>query len=116
MIVLTYQQLDAVHKLLTDAKTKGGGQNGLTQNSAGSGKSNTIAWAAHQIINLHDDEDGPLFDTAIIVTDRLVFGGFAQTAGVVKNIDGTPRDQKQAIEGGARIIIPTIQKFRTEHL
>lgn len=124
LIFPRFQQLDAVRKLLADAKAKGAGQNYLIQHSAGSGKSNTIAWTAHQIINLHDAEDRPLFDTAIIVTDRLVLdrqlqntiGGFAQTAGVVKKIDGTSRDLKKAIEGGARIIITTIQKFGTEHL
>lgn len=96
----------------------------MIQHSAGSGKSNTIAWTAHQIINLHDENDQPLFDTAIIVTDRLVLdrqlqntiGGFAQTEGVVKKIDGTSRDLKDAIVKGARIIITTIQKFGTEHL
>lgn len=74
-------------------------------------KSNTIAWTAHQIINLHDDQDLPIFDTAIIVTDRLVLdrqlqetiSGFAQTGGVVKKIDGTSRDLKEAIQKGARI-------------
>lgn len=124
LIFPRYQQLDAVRKLLADAKTKGAGQNYLIQHSAGSGKSNTIAWTAHQIINLHNHDDRPLFDTAIIVTDRLVLdrqlqntiGGFAQTEGVVKKIDGTSRDLKNAIEGGARVIITTIQKFGTEHL
>jgi type I restriction enzyme R subunit len=124
LIFPRFQQLDAVRKLLADAKAHGAGQNYLIQHSAGSGKSNTIAWIAHQIINLHDGEDCPLFDTAIIVTDRLVLdrqlqntiGGFAQTAGVVKKIDGTSRDLKKAIEDGARIIITTIQKFGTDHL
>lgn len=119
-----FQQSDAVRKLLDDAKAQGAGQNYLIQHSAGSGKSNTIAWTAHQIINLHDDTDRPLFDTAIIVTDRLVLdrqlqntiGGLAQTEGVVKKIDGTSRDLKDAILKGARIIITTIQKFGTEHL
>ncbi len=124
LIFPRYQQLDAVRKLLADARSKGAGQNYLIQHSAGSGKSNTIAWTAHQIINLHDEDDRPLFDTAIIVTDRLVLdrqlqstiGGFAQTEGVVKKIDGTSRDLKDAILKGARIIITTIQKFGTEHL
>lgn len=119
-----YQQLDAVRRVLIDAKAKGAGQNYLIQHSAGSGKSNTIAWTAHQIINLHDDADKPLFDTAIIVTDRLVLdrqlqntiSGFAQTKGVVEKIDGTSRDLKRAIAQGKRIIITTIQKFGTEHL
>ena len=124
LIFPRFQQLDAVRKVLEDARSKGAGQNYLIQHSAGSGKSNTIAWTAHQIINLHDEGDHPLFDTAIIVTDRLVLdrqlqntiGGFAQTEGVVKKIDGTSRDLKEAILKGARIIITTIQKFGTEHL
>ncbi|MFB9148973.1 type I restriction endonuclease subunit R [Roseovarius ramblicola] len=124
LIFPRFQQFDAVRKLLVDARGQGAGQNYLIQHSAGSGKSNTIAWTAHQIINLHDEDDKPLFDTAIIVTDRLVLdrqlqntiGGFAQTEGVVKKIDGTSRDLKDAILRGARIIITTIQKFGTEHL
>lgn len=124
LIFPRFQQFDAVRALLADARKKGAGQNYLIQHSAGSGKSNTIAWTAHQIINLHDDDDRPLFDTAIIVTDRLVLdrqlqntiGGFAQTDGVVRKIDGTSRDLKDAIQKGARIIITTIQKFGTEHL
>ncbi|MBT2132195.1 type I restriction endonuclease subunit R [Aliiroseovarius lamellibrachiae] len=124
LIFPRFQQFDAVRKSLADAKAHGAGQNYLIQHSAGSGKSNTIAWTAHQIINLHDDGDQPLFDTAIIVTDRLVLdrqlqntiGGFAQTDGVVKKIEGTSRDLKDAILKGARIIITTIQKFGTEHL
>jgi type I restriction enzyme R subunit len=124
LIFPRFQQFDAVRKSLADAKAHGAGQNYLIQHSAGSGKSNTIAWTAHQIINLHDDGDQPLFDTAIIVTDRLVLdrqlqntiGGFAQADGVVKKIEGTSRDLKDAILKGARIIITTIQKFGTEHL
>lgn len=119
-----FQQFDAVRKVLADATAFGAGRNYLIQHSAGSGKSNTIAWTAHQIITLHDEDDRPLFDTAIIVTDRLVLdrqlqntiGGFAQTEGVVKKIDGTSRDLKDAIMKGARIIITTIQKFGTDHL
>jgi len=124
LIFPRFQQFDAVRRVLSDARHQGAGQNYLIQHSAGSGKSNTIAWIAHQIINLHDEDDRPLFDTAIIVTDRLVLdrqlqntiGGFAQTEGVVKKIDGTSRDLKDAILKGARIIITTIQKFGTEHL
>ena len=124
LIFPRFQQLDAVRRILADAKQHGAGSNYLIQHSAGSGKSNTIAWTAHQIINLHDDADRPLFDTAIIVTDRLVLdrqlqntiSGFAQTEGVVRKIDGTSRDLKKAIEQGKRIIITTIQKFGTEHL
>ena len=124
LIFPRFQQLDAVRKILFDARLKGAGQNYLIQHSAGSGKSNTIAWTAHQIINLHDEDDCPIFDSAIIVTDRLVLdrqlqdtiGGFAQVTGVVRKIDGTSRDLKKAINDGARVIITTIQKFGTEHL
>ena len=124
LIFPRYQQFDAVRQILAHAKQSRAGHNYLIQHSAGSGKSNTIAWTAHQIINLHDDADNPIFNTAIIVTDRLVLdrqlqntiGGFAQTEGVVKKIDGTSRDLKAAIQAGARIIITTIQKFGTEHL
>lgn len=124
LIFPRFQQLNAVRKILSDAQRNGTGQNYLIQHSAGSGKSNTIAWTAHQIINLHDDENQPLFDTAIIVTDRLVLdrqlqntiSGFAQTQGVVETIDGTSKDLRRAIEEGKRIIITTIQKFGTEHL
>ena len=124
LIFPRFQQLNAVRKILSDAQSNGTGRNYLIQHSAGSGKSNTIAWTAHQIINLHDDEDKPLFDTAIIVTDRLVLdrqlqntiSGFAQTQGVVEKIDGTSKDLRRAIEQGKRIIITTIQKFGTEHL
>ena len=124
LIFPRFQQLDAVRKLLADAKSHGTGRNYLIQHSTGSGKSNTIAWIAHQIINLHDASDQPVFDTAIIVTDRVVLdrqlqntiGGFAQTRGIVKKIDGTSRDLKDAILSGARIIVTTIQKFGTEHL
>src|SRR5690625_2434256 len=124
LIFPRYQQLDAVTKLLAHARREGPGQNYLIQHSAGSGKSNTIAWTAHQLITLHDDADQPIFNTVIIVTDRIVLdrqlqdtvAQFEQTAGVVKKIDGTSRQLKQAIQQGARIIITTIQKFGTEHL
>lgn len=124
LIFPRFQQLDAVRKVLSDARSNGAGQNYLIQHSAGSGKSNTIAWTAYQIINLHDLNDQPLFDTAIIVSDRLVLDRQLQnllkklekTPGVVKAIDGTSHDLKDAILKGARIIITTIQKFGTEHL
>jgi type I restriction enzyme, R subunit len=124
LIFPRFQQLNTVRKILSDAESHGTGRNYLIQHSAGSGKSNTIAWTAHQIINLHDEEDTPLFDTAIIVTDRLVLdrqlqntiSGFAQTEGVVKKIEGTSSDLRDAIAQGKRIIITTIQKFGTEHL
>lgn len=124
MIFPRFQQLDSVRKLLAHARETGPSQNYLIQHSAGSGKSNTIGWLAHQAINLHDENDQPIFNTAIIVTDRIVLdrqlqntvGQFEQTKGVVKKIDGTSRQLKEAITKGARIIVTTIQKFSTEHL
>lgn len=124
MIFPRFQQLDAVLKLLTHAKLNGSGHSYLIQHSAGSGKSNTIGWTAHRLITLHDHNDAPVFNTAIIVTDRVVLdrqlqntvAQFEQTKGVVKKIDGTSRQLKEAIQEGARIIITTIHKFSTEHL
>lgn len=124
MIFPRYQQLDAVTKMMQHARAHGAGQNYLIQHSAGSGKSNTIGWTAHQAINLHNDKDEPIFNTVIIVTDRIVLdrqlqstvAQFEQTKGVVRKIDGTSRQLKEAIQEGARIIITTIQKFGTEHL
>ncbi len=124
LIFPRFHQLDAVTKMMDHARTFGPGNNYLIQHSAGSGKSNTIGWTAHQAINLHDAQDRPIFDTAIIVTDRIVLdrqlqntvSQFEQTKGVVKKIDGTSRQLKAAIQSGARIIITTIQKFGTDHL
>jgi len=124
MIFPRFQQLDAVRRLTAHAGTHGLRQNYLIQHSAGSGKSNTIGWLAHHAINLHDGQDRPVFNTAIIVTDRIVLdrqlqntvSQFEQTAGVVRKIDGTSRQLKDAIAKGARIIVTTIQKFSTDHL
>lgn len=124
MIFPRFQQLDAVRRLIGHAKTNGPGSNYLIQHSAGSGKSNTIGWLAHHAINLHDAADQQVFNTAIIVTDRVVLdrqlqgtvSQFEQTSGVVKKIDGTSRQLKDAIAKGARIIVTTIQKFSTDHL
>lgn len=110
--------------MVAHARANGSGKNYLIQHSAGSGKSNTIAWTAHRLITLHDEADEPVFDTAIVVTDRVVLdrqlqgtiAQFEQTPGVVRKIDGTSRQLKAAIEGQAKIVITTIQKFSTEHL
>lgn len=119
-----FQQLDAVLKLMEHARANGSGHSYLIQHSAGSGKSNTIGWTAHRMITLHDAQDKPVFDTAIIVTDRVVLdrqlqntvAQFEQTKGVVKKIDGTSKQLKEAIQSGARIIVTTIHKFSTDHL
>ena len=124
MIFPRFQQLAAVRKCIAHAGAHGTGRNYLIQHSAGSGKSNTIGWLAHRAINLHDGDDEAVFSAAIIVTDRVVLdrqlqatvSQFGQVAGVVKKIDGTSRQLREAIEKGARIIVTTIQKFSTEHL
>mgnify|MGYP006270749329 CR=1 FL=1 len=124
MIFPRFQQLDAVRRIISHARDHGAGHNYLIQHSAGSGKSNTIGWLAHHAIKLHNAADEPVFDTAIIVTDRVVLdrqlqgtvSQFEQTQGVVKKIDGTSRQLKEAIAKGARIIVTTIQKFSTDHL
>jgi type I restriction enzyme R subunit len=124
MIFPRFQQLQAVRKMISHAKMHAAGQNYLIQHSAGSGKSNTIGWLAHHAINLHDDDDTSIFNTAIIVTDRIVLdrqlqntvSQFEQTMGVVRKIDGTSKQLKEAIAQGARIIVTTIQKFSTDHL
>lgn len=124
LIFPRFHQIDAVLKMLAHARANGSGNNYLIQHSAGSGKSNTIAWTAHRLVTLHDPSDQPIFDTAIVVTDRVVLdrqlqntiAQFEQTPGVVRKIDGTSRQLKAAIQGQAKIIITTIQKFSTDHL
>lgn len=124
LIFPRFHQIDAVLKMVGHARANGSGKNYLIQHSAGSGKSNTIAWAAHRLVTLHDEADKPVFDTAIVVTDRVVLdrqlqgtiAQFEQTPGVVRKIDGTSRQLKTAIEEQAKIVITTIQKFSTEHL
>lgn len=119
-----YHQLEAVLDLVDDARRHGAGQNYLFQHSAGSGKSNTIAWAAHHLASLHDSEDQPVFHTVIIVTDRVVLDrqlqttvqSFSQVKGYVQPIDGTSRQLREAIQSGAKIIISTIHKFSTDQM
>ena len=72
MIFPRYHQLDVVTKLLADVKENGSGKNYLIQHSAGSGKSNSIAWLAHRLSGLHDSNDEKIFQSVIIVTDRRV--------------------------------------------
>lgn len=119
MIFPRYHQLDAVRRLLADARAKGAGQRYLIQHSAGSGKSYSIAWLAHQLANLHNARDEKVFDTVVVVTDRRILDRqlqasirqFEQTRGLVENIDRTSRQLKQALEDGKKIIVTTLQKF-----
>lgn len=114
-----YHQLDVVTKLLADVKENGAGNNYLIQHSAGSGKSNSIAWLAHRLSGLHNDMDEKIFQSVIIVTDRKVLDSqlqntvyqFDHVEGVVQKIDKNSQQLKDAIDGGAGIIITTLQKF-----
>ncbi|MEW6753371.1 MAG: type I restriction endonuclease [Candidatus Latescibacterota bacterium] len=119
LIFPRYHQLDAVRRLVADARGKGVGQRYLVQHSAGSGKSNSIAWLAHRLAVLHDDGDRRVFDSVIVVTDRRVLDRqlqrtvrqFERTLGVVQPIDQTAQQLKEALEHGKDIIVTTLQKF-----
>lgn len=120
LIFPRYHQLVAVRMLLADAQAKGSGQKYLIQHSAGSGKSNSISWLAHQLIGLHDKSGtNHIFDTVIVVTDRRVLDAqirenikqYQQVRGVVEAITEGSKQLKQALEEGKKIIITTIQKF-----
>lgn len=119
MIFPRYHQLDVVTKLLADVKKNGSGRNYLIQHSAGSGKSNSIAWLAHRLSGLHNDKNEKIFQSVIIVTDRRVLDSqlqntvyqFDHVEGVVQKIDKNAQQLKEAIEAGTSIIITTLQKF-----
>lgn len=119
MIFPRYHQLDVVTKLLADVKENGSGKNYLIQHSAGSGKSNSIAWLAHRLSGLHNNKDEKIFQSVIIVTDRRVLDSqlqntvyqFDHVEGVVQKIDKNAKQLKEAIETGTGIIITTLQKF-----
>lgn len=120
LIFPRYHQLVAVRMLLADAQAKGSGQKYLIQHSAGSGKSNSISWLAHQLVGLHDKSgENNIFDTVIVVTDRRVLDAqirenikqYQQVKGVVEAITEGSKQLKQALEEGKKIIITTIQKF-----
>ena len=119
MIFPRYHQLDVVTRLLADVKENGSGRNYLIQHSAGSGKSNSIAWLAHRLSGLHDNNDDKIFQSVIIVTDRRVLDSqlqntvyqFDHVEGVVQKIDKNAKQLQEAIEAGTGIIITTLQKF-----
>lgn len=115
-----YHQWDAVLHMETAAKVEGPGQKYLVQHSAGSGKSNTIAWLAHRLSNLHDESDHKVFDKVVVITDRVVLDrqlqdtiyGFEHAHGVVERIEQHSQQLADALAGEqARIIITTLQKF-----
>ena len=120
LIFPRYHQLDVVRKLLQHAKDNGVGKRYLIQHSAGSGKSNSISWLAHQLVGLFDKTNtNAVFDSVIVVTDRIVLDAqiqknikqFEQVQGVVEPIDRGSKHLKEALEEGKKIIITTIQKF-----
>lgn len=119
LIFPRFHQLDAVRKITAHAQNHGVGHNYLVQHSAGSGKSNSIAWLAYRLSGLHDAQDQRIFDSVIVVTDRRVLDSqlqntiyqFEHKSGVVQRIDKDSQQLADAIGGGAHIIITTLQKF-----
>lgn len=119
LIFPRFQQLDVVRKMVAHAKAHGAGRNYLAQHSAGSGKSNSIAWLAHQLSSLHDDADKLVFDSVIVITDRRNLDKqlqdtvyqFEHKQGVVVPIDKDSAQLGQALSSGAKIVITTLQKF-----
>lgn len=119
LIFPRYHQLDAVRRLIASAKIRGPANNYLIQHSAGSGKSNTIAWLCHQLASLHDKSDKKIFDSIIVVSDRKVLDRqlqrtvqqFEQVSGVVEKIDKRSTQLRDALKSGKKIIVTTLQKF-----
>lgn len=119
MIFPRYHQLDCVRRLVADAREAGPGNNYLVQHSAGSGKSNSIAWLAHRLASLYDAKDEKVFDSIIIVTDRVVLDQqlqntvyqFEHKQGVVQKIDVDSAQLAEALGAGVPIVITTLQKF-----
>lgn len=116
-----YHQLDAVRKLVADARRNGAGKSYLIQHSAGSGKSNSIAWLAHHLQSLHDATDKPVFDTVVVLTDRRNLDAqLSETIDSVERVTGVVRRVREedgsaglrdALNSGAKIVTSTIQKF-----
>ncbi|MEN8927622.1 MAG: type I restriction endonuclease [Flavobacteriales bacterium] len=120
LIFPRFHQLAAVRNILADAQENGAGQKYLIQHSAGSGKSNSISWLAHQLVGLHNKAGTEtIFDTVIVITDRRVLDKqirdnikqYQQVKGVVQAITEGSKQLKTALEEGKKIIITTIQKF-----
>ena len=120
LIFPRFHQLTAVRNILADAQQNGTGQKYLIQHSAGSGKSNSIAWLAHQLVGLHDKTGTEtVFDTIVVITDRRVLDKqiretikqYQQVNGLIQAITEGSQQLKTALEEGKKIIITTIQKF-----
>ena len=116
-----YHQLDVIRKVLSDVEENRTSQNYLIQHSAGSGKTNSIAWLAHRLSSLHDADNKIIFDNIVIVTDRVVVDrqlqaaitGMEHKAGLIRVMDDkcTSADLAIALKGNTKIIATTIQKF-----
>lgn len=121
LIFPRFHQLDVVRKLIAHVSENGSGHNYLIQHSAGSGKSNSIAWTAYRLASLFDSENKPVFSSVIVVTDRTVLdaqlqetiSSFDHTLGAVETIgeNKSSKDLRDAINDGVRIIVTTLQKF-----
>lgn len=119
MIFPRYHQLDAVRALIGHAQAHGSGYNYLIQHSAGSGKSNSIAWLAHRLSSLHDANNEKIFHSVVVITDRRVLDQqlqdtifqFEHKLGVVQKIDENTQQLAKALSDGVPVIISTIQKF-----
>jgi type I restriction enzyme, R subunit len=120
LIFPRFHQWDAVMKIEADAGANGAGHSYLIQHSAGSGKSNTIAWTAHRLSTLHTSDDRKVFDKVVVITDRVILDRqlqdmiyqFEHARGVVVKIDKDSQQLANALTGEqARIIITTLQKF-----
>lgn len=119
MIFPRYHQLDVVTKLIEDVKQNGAGHSYLIQHSAGSGKSNSIAWLTHQLSKLSDADSNRIFNSVIVLTDRRVLDGqlrdtisqFDHVKGTLEPITNGSEQLKEAINNGKHIIISTLQKF-----
>jgi len=119
MIFPRYHQLEAVRMLIDSARREGVGHNYLVEHSAGSGKSNTIGWLAHRLASLHDAANQRVFDSVIVVTDRVVLDmqlqdtiyQFEHKRGVVQKIEESSRQLAEALQSAVPIIVTTLQKF-----
>lgn len=119
MIFPRYHQLQGVRTLVEAARREGAGHNYLIEHSAGSGKSNTIGWLTHRLASLHDADNARVFDSVIVVTDRVVLDRqlqdtiyqFEHKRGVVQRIDASSRQLAEALEHAVPVIISTLQKF-----
>jgi len=119
MLFPRYHQLNVVRRLAEDTFVNGVGKNYLIQHSAGSGKSNSIAWLSYRLSSLHNENDDRVFDVVIVITDRRVLDNqlqdtiyqFDHKTGVVQKIDKNSQQLAEAIFNGSNIVITTLQKF-----